>query len=486
MALTDSITWNGQDLGNYYFYGKPEAPSGRGWPETSENVLDLPGWPNPRELVRRYAPRTIVVKGTIWADSRTDLDTRIGALQKLFALSDPFGAGRDIKRERPGRLQFRNLTDRHYRAVCTGFDVEEFPPWRIQTYANAVLTFRLIDPFAQSDPAFVSTTSMSSTLQYILVDTGNVPSFPKITVHGVCTNPKLTGGDKTFVFNFNGSLAGEDAEGTAVTATHSGTANYIGTLLGEAVALTSAQRIYTGASLLGNTSQFSLYARFIPSFAYNESGTEAIEILRYHDGTRYMKLYYDKSSDQFAFKTYNGATTKIALSAVQTFAAGDVIGLVGVYDAATSQIIVNGVAGTAIANTTGVGAYVPDQIEIDPDEDGAVSPAVTLYMVEIAGFARALSVQEAAALSLGDKEIENDNLLMSLTYSLAAATTRLIIDSEAETVVEDVSGARTNGIDHASTTSLFPILTPGKGVLRCAFTSATAARVDVQYKKNWL
>ena len=218
-TLPVSVRVNGVNLlERYEFVTVYEGLEGREIPTLRQFIQDRVGRHGRDVYGVSYGFRTIRIRGDVYASSHTELISRLQALNRLCAPTDPSPASGYV-RLGPTRLEFGDQPDRFYTGHFS--DQPRFAwvgPSRHALVARFEATFQCSMPFALAlaDTAvgFNGLSDMSETYgdRWLQLEAGTAPCYPSIEMQmiGDRATPTVIVGNKALVVPLAGSLAYTD------------------------------------------------------------------------------------------------------------------------------------------------------------------------------------------------------------------------------------------------------------------------------------
>jgi hypothetical protein len=482
-AASFTVKINGRDLYDYGMLTYQAPFMGRG----AVNLFNitLPGRHLGYVFSGQQAPTPFVITGLMLQSSVAALHTALDEIKEDTASL----IGKNFLDPAPCRIEFANLTDRHWEVYYVGpFDaksiIETDPTGRRQAFVT--LPFAAINPFAIANSPTHVTIATATGPKFQVLDTGSAPCPPLIEIEGAATAIDFALTNMAFYADLDYDLDATDIDGSTITGTTGSAAKpdqfTPGDYGGGLFLQDNTGWDTTWASIVQNPDEQTWIFYIKPQFAYDVASDQVVFSF-YAAADDYIELLYDASEDKWTARKNNdgGGDIEVAGSAQTSFASNDATVLAVSFGPDKMKIYEIGELITTHATETAGITGTSGTVELG--EHGDADDGVCGYDY-IFGFPFQLSDDEVRRYSHNPKQVKAWSVVKSKTGNLAA-NERAILNFDKGTV-EKLATNLTKTNDAADWDgNAYPWLSPQHTLLYVP-SGAAAANIKIAYRKFYL
>jgi len=427
-----------------------------------------------------FIPRPIVLTGQMFADSAADLRTNLDSLKSILQPTRGVHASIPAK----VRLEVADQTDRYW--PC--FYVGNLTPTSIDRLGTNTAYVNITIPLLQASPYAIATSPTSvapsgSGISFSPLSLGSAPSPVLVELEGAATAPDFVISNCAFYSDFNYDLGytlvdGTTGDGTCAASPLSDQFDPGDFEQGRYRQQASATSF---ASVVTEQDEGTVILAVRPQFAYDTAAAEYL-LDFVVDANNGFRLYYDNSTDKWAFAIEKAAATTVTggSASAESFATDTYMVLVGTFGPLGLSIYKDGTrldreAGTTTGITGFSGAVTLG------DSGGSFLPDCKYEYATVLPYQ--LDDDDVARLSAVPEDFRPVSVKKSKTGNLAA-NERSVLDFDAMTVIKLATDlTQTNDLSDWDTNG-FPVLQPPKMTFHVP-SGETVNGVKVQYRKRW-
>ena len=375
-----------------------------------------------------FRPRTFPITGSIFASSVAHLHANLDALkEEIQSLR-----GKSMNTPAPIKLEFANLTDRHFKCYYAGGELsvrDLVGRPTSERITNFTLPLVMLSPFAHANSKTHAAPSGTGP-SFTVLDTGTAACPVVVELEGASTSPKFGICNSAFHADFDWDLIAKIIDDTDNTGTSGATTKSDqfepGEYGGRYIQGTGFTTSW--ANIISNPDECTIIMVGAAGFAASAGGDQTL--LEYWiNADNGWRIEFQTSGNTFFFERERATASVNVSSAAQTFASGDAVTLAASMGPAGMKFYKDGGTPTTAVTTTGI-----------------VGSTGTLYLGDYAAsqrpdwkydylyvFPYQLTDEEVRRYSLNPQLVKSANVIKSKTGNLSA-NERSILDTEFATI----------------------------------------------------